>query len=66
MSQGFDCPVGCGGLWTTREHRDEHIRRCHPERVKVPLTCPTCLHGLGFHCDQCWPAPKTLFDLMGI
>lgn len=43
MSQGFDCPVGCSGLWSTAAYRDEHIRRCHPERLKCEAV-PTATH----------------------
>lgn len=24
------------------------------------MTCPTCTHGRGFHCPQCWPKGHTL------
>lgn len=53
-NSGFDCPVGCGGLWASREYRDEHIRRCHPARLKcdAPPAPPE--------------KPRNLFDLMGI
>ena len=42
----------------------EHCPQCdcaNPagyERCMACGTCPTCPHGLGFHCRTCWPAGR--------